>query len=38
MRAAVAELADRVQAQDWSKNLNAVLFSDVPGRVFEPSP
>jgi len=35
MQAAVCELADRVQAKNWSKNLDAVLFSDAPN---EPLP
>ena len=33
MQAAVCELADRVQVQNWTKNLNAVLFPDSPWTV-----
>lgn len=30
MQAAVCELADRVQARNWAKNLDAVLYPDAP--------
>ena len=34
MQAAVCELADRAIRQDWSQNLNAVLYLDAPWQVF----
>jgi hypothetical protein len=36
MQAAVCELADRVQARTWAKNLEAVLYPDAPSRAFTP--